>query len=100
MAEDRYDVVIIGGGHNGLTCGACLAKAGLKVVVVSNASAKALHLNMIDARHLPDELLRDIRNMRTFSTAFKINVACDRPPRYPGLQKAVDAGAGRLHVSR
>ena len=62
-------------------------------VVVSNASAKALYLDMIDARHLPDELLRDIRNMRTFSTAFKINIACERPPRYPGLQKAVDAGA-------
>ena len=62
-------------------------------VVVSNASAKALYLDMVEARHLPDELLRDIRNMRTFSTAFKINIACERPPQYTGLQKAISDGA-------
>ena len=30
----RYDVVIIGAGHNGLTCAAYLARAGLAVKVV------------------------------------------------------------------
>ena len=29
-----HDVVIIGGGHNGLVCSAYLAMAGLKVVVL------------------------------------------------------------------
>ena len=29
-----YDAVIIGGGHNGLTCAGYLAKAGMKVAVV------------------------------------------------------------------
>ena len=62
-------------------------------VVVSNASAKALYLDLIGTEHLPDELLRDIRNMRTFSTAFKINIACERPPQYTGLRKAIDDGA-------
>ena len=34
MSADRYDAVIVGGGHNGLTCAAYLARAGLRVVVV------------------------------------------------------------------
>jgi len=34
LASARYDVVIIGAGHNGLTCGAYLARAGLKTLVL------------------------------------------------------------------
>ena len=29
-----YDAIIVGGGHNGLTCGAYLAKAGLSTLVL------------------------------------------------------------------
>ena len=29
-----YDAIIVGGGHNGLTCGAYLAKAGLRTLVL------------------------------------------------------------------
>ncbi|HLI43501.1 MAG TPA: NAD(P)/FAD-dependent oxidoreductase [Acidimicrobiales bacterium] len=34
LARRRFDVVVVGGGHNGLTCAAYLAKAGLDVLVL------------------------------------------------------------------
>jgi phytoene dehydrogenase-like protein len=51
---------------------------------------------MIEAEHLPEELVRDINGYRTFSTAFKMNIACERPPQYACLERALrdDALAG------
>ena len=37
----RYDAVVIGGGHNGLTSAAYLAKAGKKVLVLERATCWA-----------------------------------------------------------
>ena len=57
-------------------------------IVVCNASAKALYLDMIEERHLPGELVRDIRNMRTFSTAFKLD------PEFPLGRDRCPGGIG------
>ena len=38
MAEQRTDVVILGGGHNGLVCAFYLARAGMKVTVLERRS--------------------------------------------------------------
>ena len=34
----QYDAIIVGGGHNGLVCGAYLARAGVKVCVLERRS--------------------------------------------------------------
>lgn len=34
MRTDAYDVIVIGAGHNGLVCGARLAKAGLRTLIL------------------------------------------------------------------
>ena len=36
--KDRYDVIVIGAGIGGLTCGALLAKNGLSVLVIEQHS--------------------------------------------------------------
>ncbi|MSP88200.1 MAG: NAD(P)/FAD-dependent oxidoreductase [Alphaproteobacteria bacterium] len=51
-------------------------------VVASNADAKTTFLKLVDRRHLPDEFVTDIGRYRTFSAAFKINLAMEEPPRY------------------
>jgi phytoene dehydrogenase-like protein len=62
-------------------------------LVVSNAHAKLLYLDLVGVEHLPAELVRDIRNYRSFSTAFKANLAVERPPQYTCLTRALEDGA-------
>ena len=57
-------------------------------VVACNVSAKVTFTKLVDRRQLPAEFLRDIDHYRTFSTGFKINIACERLPEY----SAFDAG--------
>ncbi len=61
--------------------------------IISNASAKMLYLKLIGEQHLPGELVSDISNYRTFSTAFKLNIACERPPQYLGMKRALSDNA-------
>ena len=56
--------------------------------VVSNAAATTLFKRLVAPAHLPAELLRDIETFRTFSTAFKMNIAAHEPPRYRAFDAA------------
>lgn len=76
--------------ENGRAVGVVL-KGGEEIrarAVASNAHAKTLFLKLVERKELPDEFLGDIESYRSFSTAFKINVACERPPQYKAFDKA------------
>ncbi|MCH7695035.1 MAG: NAD(P)/FAD-dependent oxidoreductase [Proteobacteria bacterium] len=51
-------------------------------VIATNVNAKVAFDKFIAPEHLPAEFLRDLRNYRTRSTTFKINIAVDRAPQY------------------
>jgi phytoene dehydrogenase-like protein len=51
-------------------------------IVASNVSAKLTFLRFLDKSKLPAEFVRDIETYRTFSAAFKINIACEALPKY------------------
>jgi phytoene dehydrogenase-like protein len=57
-------------------------------VVACNASCKVLFDRLIEPAELPPEFLAHIRSYRTFSTAFKVNVAADAPPRFAAFDPA------------
>ncbi len=57
-------------------------------VVASNASAQTLFRRLLAPGHLPAELLSEIDSFRTFSTAFKMNIAAHEPPRYRAFDPA------------
>ena len=56
--------------------------------IACNAAAPTLYKRLIAPAHLPAELLRDIDTFRTFSTAFKMNIAAHEPPRYRAFDAA------------
>jgi phytoene dehydrogenase-like protein len=56
--------------------------------VVSNVSCKVLFDQLVEPRYLPPEFLKHIRNFRTFSTAFKVNVAAEAPPQWSAFDAA------------
>lgn len=57
-------------------------------VVASNASCKITFLQLLDERQLPADFVADIRRYRTYSSAFKINIACERLPQYRAFDPA------------
>ena len=57
-------------------------------IVASNVSAKLTFLKFLDRSKLPAEFVRDVGAYRTFSTAFKINIACEALPQYSVLRSA------------
>ncbi|TIR48675.1 MAG: NAD(P)/FAD-dependent oxidoreductase [Mesorhizobium sp.] len=56
-------------------------------IVVSNAHCKILFDDLVDEQQLPTGFLDDIRRFKTFSAAWKINVACDTAPKFAAFDR-------------
>src|SRR5689334_19379019 len=105
MAARQYDVVIIGGGHNGLVAACYLAKAGKSVIVLeanaeaggATASVRAFpdfdaHLSRYSylVSLLPDQIIKDLGlNFKTISRSVASYT--------PFHEKGQNSG---LHISR
>lgn len=61
--------------------------------IASNASARHLYLDLVGEAHLPAEVVREIKGYRTMGAAFKMNIACERPPQYKILDRVKREGA-------
>ena len=62
-----------------------LLQSGEKItsnIVVSGVDPKTTFLKLVDTGDLPEDFVQEIRNFRTYSTAFKVNLALEEPPRY------------------
>ena len=57
-------------------------------IVASNVSAKLTFLKFLPRDVLPAEFVRDVESYRTYSTAFKINIACERLPAFTAFDPA------------
>jgi len=69
-------------------------------IIVCNASCKTLFFDLLDAEHLDPAFLEDVRTFRTFSTAFKMNIAAEAPPTYSAFdsQRAGFEAPSYVHV--
>jgi phytoene dehydrogenase-like protein len=56
--------------------------------IASNVSAKLTFLKFLSRDALPADFVRDVEAYRTFSAAFKINIACERLPQYTAFDSA------------
>ncbi len=56
-------------------------------VVVSNADPRTTYLRFVGRELLDPEVVRHVETFRTYSTAFKVNLALDRLPTYPAFDR-------------
>jgi phytoene dehydrogenase-like protein len=61
--------------------------------VASNAHARHLYCDLVGEAALPGDVVREIRHYRTMGAAFKMNIACERPPQYRILDRVRREGA-------
>ncbi len=87
--------------RNGRACGVALAdgeeiKASM---VISNLDVRRTYLETMDAKDLPDEFLRQVRNFKIRGSSGKLNIALDGMPSFPAIPEGSPSIRGDMHVT-
>ena len=105
----KFDVIIIGGGHNGLVASSYLAKKGKKVLVieknehVGGLAEYANSLNFISPiikKELPSDFYKAVKNFKIRGSSGKLNIALDDLPIWKSIPEGDPAGTGDLHITQ
>ena len=91
---DEVDIV------NGRAAGVTLANGDRYRAdqVVSNADPKTTYLHLVGRDNLSGEVVREVEDYSTFSTAFKINFALDGLPEYSAWDTQFGPAPAYVHI--
>jgi phytoene dehydrogenase-like protein len=87
--------------RNGRTVGVAL-QDGEEIhaaIVVSNLDVRRTFLETMQARHLPDEFVEQVRNFKIRGSSGKLNIALDGMPEFPAIPAGSPTIRGDLHVT-
>jgi phytoene dehydrogenase-like protein len=87
--------------RNGRTVGVAL-QDGEEIhaaIVVSNLDVRRTFLETMQARHLPDEFVEQVRNFKIRGSSGKLNIALDGMPDFPAIPAGSPTIRGDLHVT-
>jgi phytoene dehydrogenase-like protein len=68
-------------------------------LVLSNLDVRRTFLNTMDAKDLPDEFVRRVRQFKIRGSSGKLNIALDGLPRFPAIPPESPAIRGDMHVT-
>jgi phytoene dehydrogenase-like protein len=68
-------------------------------LVISNLDVRRTFLKTMDAKDLPDEFLRQVKNFKIRGSSGKLNIALDGLPRFPAIPEGSPSTRGDMHVT-
>ncbi len=68
-------------------------------VVISNMDVRRTFLETMEARDLPAEFVRQVRNFKIRGSSGKLNIALDGLPEFPAIPHGSPATRGDMHVT-
>ncbi len=68
-------------------------------LVISNLDVRRTFLKTMDAKDLPEEFLKQVKNFKIRGSSGKLNIALDGLPRFPAIPQGSPSTRGDMHVT-